>query len=369
MTTKEECILSMYQEVTEIDGHKGISLVKHQLDGKIYIKKELTAFHSNVYQYLKIHRMEGVPKVYEVIRAEDRLIVIEEYIHGSTLEELLKAYKFTERETVELAVNLCRILEQFHEADPPIVHRDIKPSNIMLSADGVLKLIDFNIAREVVADQSKDTRMMGTASYAAPEQFGFGQSDGRTDIYGIGRLMQELLPETDRSQKLKEIINKCTNLEPKNRYQNVGKLRAALERWMGGQISHGGLGNHDSGTLGKLEHGRMYSYALPGFRSKSWSIRLLAILGYASLIYLCSFVVITIEGKEITTPILITYRITCFIFLMFLVLLIGDYRGISKKFPLCAHRLVWVRVIGWLCYAFLALVIWVIVFMLITSVM
>lgn len=367
MTTKEECILSMYHEMTGIDGYKGISLVKNQLDGKIYIKKELTSFHNRVYQFLKDHQLEGVPMVYEVIGDEDKLIVIEEYIHGSTLDELLKTHEFTEVETIDLAVNLCRILEQFHLAVPPIVHRDIKPSNIMISADGVLKLIDFNIAREVVADQSKDTRMMGTASYAAPEQYGFGQSDGRTDIYGIGRVMEEMLPEDVCSQRLKEVISRCTSLDPKGRYQTVRKLRTALERCQRGQIQHEDSGKINGNKNVKWDYGRPDSYALPGFRSKKWSIRLVAILGYAFLIYLCSSVVITIEGKETTTPILITYRITCFIFLMFLVLLIGDYRGISKKFPLCVHRLLWVRVLGWLCYAFLALVIWVIVFMFITS--
>lgn len=82
--------------------------------------------------------------------------------------------------------SLCDILHKLHGNLPPIIHRDIKPSNIIFSSDGVVKLIDFNAARELRAEQNEDTRLMGTRRFAAPEQYGFGQSDPRTDIYALG---------------------------------------------------------------------------------------------------------------------------------------------------------------------------------------
>ena len=107
---------------------------------------------------------------------------------------------------------LCNILKQLHNMNPPIIHRDIKPTNIIVSNDDVVYLVDFNISREYDENQSVDTVIMGTQGYASPEQCGFAQTDCRSDIYSIGMLMKNILMVDEYPDKetksLKRIIDK-----------------------------------------------------------------------------------------------------------------------------------------------------------------
>ena len=127
----------------------------------------------------------------------------------------------------------CRILAQLHRAEPPIIHRDIKPGNIILTEDGTVKLLDMNAARQLSEGKEADTRLLGTAGYAAPEQYGFAQSDARTDIYAAGVLMNVLrtgcLPQEKLAGgSLRRIVRKCTHIDPNRRYASAGELLAAL---------------------------------------------------------------------------------------------------------------------------------------------
>lgn len=134
--------------------------------------------------------------------------------------------------------SLCDILHKLHGNLPPIIHRDIKPSNIIFSSDGVVKLIDFNAARELRAEQNEDTRLMGTRRFAAPEQYGFGQSDPRTDIYALGITFYYMLtgdyPDSGKyAGKYYDIITKCYNLPKKiviRQWMNCGKSFRNVER-------------------------------------------------------------------------------------------------------------------------------------------
>lgn len=91
---------------------------------------------------------------------------------------------------------MCRL----HRQNPPVIHRDVKPDNILVMGDGTVILTDFNIARHVSGVKSRDTLIMGTAGYAAPEQFGFAESDARTDVYGLGATVRELLKNSQVSR-------------------------------------------------------------------------------------------------------------------------------------------------------------------------
>ncbi|MCL2387836.1 MAG: protein kinase, partial [Defluviitaleaceae bacterium] len=121
-----------------------------------------------------------------------------------------------------------------HESNPPIIHRDIKPSNIIISNDGILKLIDFDIAREYKMDSDADTAHIGTKKYASPEQYGFSQTDCRSDIFSAGMMMAELLTGEVSEENLNahgelgKIISKCIEVDPKQRFQNVKEVRKAL---------------------------------------------------------------------------------------------------------------------------------------------
>jgi serine/threonine protein kinase, bacterial len=137
------------------------------------------------------------------------------------------------------------VLEYLHTQDPPIIFRDLKPANIMLTPNGQLKLIDFGIARLFKPGQAKDTQAFGTIGYSAPEQYGRGQTDARSDVYSLGVLVYQLLTGYDPtatpfrlplanqanpsvSQSIADVLATATNGEPERRFPGVGAFRDAL---------------------------------------------------------------------------------------------------------------------------------------------
>lgn len=118
-----------------------------------------------------------------------------EYIEGDSLQKILDGGRtFTVRETAEAGLSFCAILQKLHELDPPLIYRDFKPANILVRKNGSYVLIDYGACRTFKADAVRDTKMLGTEGYAAPEQYGgWEQSDVRTDIYGIGAVLHHML--------------------------------------------------------------------------------------------------------------------------------------------------------------------------------
>ncbi|QNM06524.1 serine/threonine protein kinase [Qiania dongpingensis] len=345
MDIKSECILSMYKELAPVSGNPNVCLAQSQNDGRLYIKKTLTEYSPRIYYFLKEHPIPGVPVIYEICRKEEKLVLIEEYIHGENLADILKYRAFTEEETVRAAVSLCRILDRLHGSQPPIIHRDIKPSNIMITPDRTLRLIDFNISREFSPDKDKDTRIMGTASYAAPEQFGFSQSDGRTDLYAVGVLMKEMMGDHLPSSRLARLIEKCMSIDPDKRYQSASSLLRALNSLYPAAI----LPEEASGRI------PVRSWAPPGFRSGIVWKTLLSACGYLFLLYICCTIVYTRDGVPASGFLLVTDRICTGIFLFFLVFLIGNYRGMAAYFPPCKSPRWYLRAAGYILYGFLVL--------------
>ena len=140
----------------------------------------------------------------------------------------------SDKVVADYAIQLCDILKKLHDINPPIIHRDIKPSNVILKNDGSLVLIDFNAAKKADQTKSRDTYLIGTPGYSAPEQYGFGSSYIPTDIYAMGNLMLALLTgDTDPAKLgkswLRKVIFKCLNMDPKNRYQSADKLKKAIK--------------------------------------------------------------------------------------------------------------------------------------------
>lgn len=236
MTLEEEYQLSCYEEVTRLHEKKEIYLVRHNLTGELCVKKKLSVYNGTVYRKLQQMHVSQIPKIHVCIEDENQLILIEEYIHGKTLKEHLdEEGVLKEPVAIVKMLELCDILESLHNCEPPMIHRDIKPSNIMVSMDGVLKLIDFNATKEYDSEKSVDTFFMGTIDYAAPEQYGFGQSDPRTDIYGCGIMLNMLLTGTFPRERLYDgavgnVIGRCVSIDPKERYQSVMELRIDLQK-------------------------------------------------------------------------------------------------------------------------------------------
>lgn len=162
---------------------------------------------------------------------------LREYIAGTPISDFVERQgPFREADAVRLCLDVCDALLVLHAQNPPVIHRDIKPQNVIYTQQRTLALIDFDAARRYQNTQKKDTVYLGTQATAAPEQFGYQQTDQRSDIYSTGILLLFLCTgsyeleaiETISSRKLKTIIQTCTRFDPNRRYATVRRLRARL---------------------------------------------------------------------------------------------------------------------------------------------
>ena len=238
MTIQDECELSFYKKLADISSHKNVYLVQDMRTKQVFVRKDLKNYNKQIYHFLLGERLPGVPKVYRCFESDDTISTIEEYIPGINLNEYVQKYGYLNQvDATQLGVFLCYTLDNFHRQNPPIIHRDIKPSNIIRKESGEYCLVDFDAAKKVDYRKNEDTVVIGTQGFAAPEQYGYGQSDARTDIYSIGATLNYLtcrLYPKDRvvSGRLGEVIGKCCEIDPKSRYRNVSELRAALVNTM-----------------------------------------------------------------------------------------------------------------------------------------
>ena len=182
------------------------------------------------YELLCSIRCENLPEIYDAITLDDGQIVLEEYIHGITVAEVMQAGKYRYWGARKVLTDVCNALSVLHSRG--IIHRDVKPENIMVDGNGRVVLIDFNASRKESA-ASKDTKIMGTVGYAAPEQLGLLQTDARTDIYAAGVLYNVMLTGHHPTKAFARgyagrIIRKCTALNPNDRYQSAKELAAKL---------------------------------------------------------------------------------------------------------------------------------------------
>lgn len=218
------------------DGVQNFEVVKRGLIAETEMLKKLS--HPNL------------PSIIDVIDGDGTFLIVMDYIEGRHLESVVKEYGAQSQEDViEWAKQLCDVLSYLHSRKPPIIYRDMKPSNVMLKPDGKVMLIDFGTAREFKENSVADTTCLGTQGYAAPEQYGgHGQTDARTDIYCLGATLYHLLTghnpseppyemypirywNPELSSGLEEIILKCTQKNPDDRYHNCGELLYALEHY------------------------------------------------------------------------------------------------------------------------------------------
>lgn len=201
-----------------------IILVMDPSANKKYICKELQGRHP-IYGRLQEMRHPYLPMIVEVRQEPDKTVVMEEHIEGATLDSA----GLSERQLTKLLLELCDVLTFLHGHG--ILHRDIKPSNLMLAPDGHLRLIDFDAAREEKRDLDQDTRLLGTKGFAPPEQYGFAETDARSDIYAMGVTFRQLLGPLARKGRWRGILRKCTALDPKDRYRSTQQVKRAV--WLG----------------------------------------------------------------------------------------------------------------------------------------
>lgn len=186
--------------------------------------------HIDAYEVLCAISCENLPEVYDAIDVDDGQIVLEEYIDGITVADVMQTGKYHYWGAKKVLCAVCNALSVLHNRG--IIHRDIKPENVMVEKTGRVVLIDFNASRKESA-AGKDTVIMGTVGYASPEQLGLSQTDARTDIYAAGVLLNVMLTgkhptECFAKGRAGRIVRKCTALNPDNRYQSAERFALAL---------------------------------------------------------------------------------------------------------------------------------------------
>jgi len=184
-----------------------------------------------IYRLLQTVRHPHLPRIYEVRQEGNRWAVLEEFVDGATVAQVLESGLYSEKGVRRVTAAVCEAAGFLHSHG--YIHRDIKPENVMVCSDGRVVLLDFDTARAYKPEVGKDTRVIGTAGYAAPEQFGVTQTDARADIYAIGIMMNVMLTGHHPTKqmatgRLAPIIEKCTRLDPDKRYQSVWELKEKL---------------------------------------------------------------------------------------------------------------------------------------------
>jgi len=209
---------------------KSAVVLRHKALGTQVVKINFKG-STAVYDVLNSISHPNLPKIYSVISDGTNCEIIEEYINGITVADILQSGLYTESGACAVIKSICSALDVLHSMN--IIHRDIKPENIMIDSNGNVKLIDFDAARIFKNYQSQDTSFIGTAGFAAPEQYGINQTDCRSDIFAVGILINVMLTGEHPSKRLhqgrlKKAIEICTNIDPNKRYQNVRELASEL---------------------------------------------------------------------------------------------------------------------------------------------
>ena len=232
--TREEYITDLrstfvvLEALSTKNGCKVLQL-RHRKTGKDLVLRSYPR-KVDAYEILVKIRCGNLPEILDVIPVEDGQIILEEYIPGMTVAQIMEMNRYQKQGARHIMTALCHAMEVLHQRG--LVHRDIKPENVMVADDGRVVLIDYNASRQI-GEGSHDTVIMGTIGYVSPEQLGLSQTDARTDIYAAGVLYNVMLTGRHPSVAIApgragRIVRKCTAVNPDERYQTAKALRTAL---------------------------------------------------------------------------------------------------------------------------------------------
>lgn len=224
-----------YQVVAQLGNSSGYStlLLTNRMGG-IVVYKEIPDELYTIYSKLQARPHPNLIQIYEVVKKGNGIAaVFQEYFPSVTLEEILEYRdRLTEEEMKEIMLQICSAVHSFHQLG--IVHRDLTPANILINGQKVVKVTDFGISRIHKRNQQNDTTILGTAGYAAPEQFGFKQTDARTDIYALGVMMNQMLTGKMLNEvmyrgsiPLFNLISQCTRISMEERC-GIDEIEAVL---------------------------------------------------------------------------------------------------------------------------------------------
>ena len=357
MDYKNYLAISYYDQIAVLNEAHHVYLVQHKTSKKIFVKKELSVYNKALYEQLKDNPISGLPRIYELCEEDKKLIVIEEYICGDTLEELVEGGKsFGMEEISNYMLQLCDIVMKLHNCNPAIIHRDIKPSNVMLTQSGHIVLLDLNAAKYESFDKAEDTMLLGTKGYAAPEQYGFGASSLQTDIFAMGTLLKYLTcgdinADVEKTNAFSKVIDKSTQLDAKRRYSSVLQLSRAIEKVVAGKgiEAESFVRYHVKQPLG------VQQFFPPGFRSNNPIHMILAFLIYLLIIVVSAN--ITVENASPAD--LLFNKISMGVVLFLTSFFAADYLNVQRFLPYTKHPNIVVRtgfIFVYTCLVFVILV-------------
>ena len=249
---------------------KNLDLVQNKFTRQLMVRRISPAADYPVLQTLCRIKHRNLMEIYDVKTQDGVCISLCEYINGMTLDMRVEYYQPLDiRSAKDILCQICDGLSQLHING--IVHRDIKPGNVMITDDGTVKIIDYSISRLIKPEQRKDTTVLGTAGYASPEQFGFTQTNGKTDIYACGVLLNYLLTGKLPNEQLHQgplttVIQQCIEIDENKRFASADELKKVLQ--------------------GKQINRRRPFRPLPGFRSKHVFPKIITVFFYTVWIFM-----------------------------------------------------------------------------------
>lgn len=235
------CLSAQYSPLSCLkDGERQVYLVQDQAGWQAVLKLQPAGREDTLrqeYDLLRSLRHPQIPQALAYLEWEGREYLIREYVEGASLYERVVAQgPFSPAQTRAAALSLCQVLDYLHSQLPPVIYRDVKPQNVVMDPSGRCHLIDLGTARRYRPEQQGDTVFLGTQVTAPPEQFGYQQTDQRSDIYSLGMLMRFLLsgsfdplPHGQGQGGLYRVIRRCTAFDPKRRYPSVRSVCRALK--------------------------------------------------------------------------------------------------------------------------------------------
>ena len=333
--------MSDYKIISALNEEHKVYLVQSALSGNIYVQKILDVYNIRVYEYLYRNPVAGIPRIINYYEDSNQLIVIEEYISGTSLQEKIDNSDLSVSDIRSYMIMLCNILEALH-------------SNIIITSYNYAMLLDFNAAKQFSGQHESDTVLIGTPGYAAPEQYGFGSSSPKTDIYSLGVVLREMLgsitPVPDIApilHRLNLIAERCTQMTPAARYQSVAELKNAVSQsYYPAQHSTSAAGNssqyahqnHDNAanadTAKRDIHDSASRFLPPGFRTRTPWKMLLSSVAYLFIIWLC----LTLEIENTYGAKLWLERIFCLGMFIFAIFCGFNYLNVQNILPLCKSK-------------------------------
>lgn len=220
------------------DKKENLYILKKQSGKQISRLKQ----EQQIFEILSDTKDLAIPQYIDCWEEQDCCYLLRTYIEGCSLADYFNHRLYlSDREIIHYMLATCNLISTLHRQQPPIIHRDIKPENFIIQkGTGTLYLIDFDTARVYTPDKSRDTMLIGTPSHAAPEQFGFSQSDVRTDIYALGKTLLYLtcgnteltdLESSSIAKPFQKMIVHCTDFIPEKRYSDVNQLIRSLKHY------------------------------------------------------------------------------------------------------------------------------------------